>query len=73
MYPAEHLKAKLQDILKFFNLILGDFLGELNVVGEYEILIIYDKDQVKPMFSYATYLMLIHGLMCWLTGQRIAI
>ncbi len=25
------------------------------------------------MFSYATYLMLIHGLMCWLTGQRIAI
>lgn len=73
VYQAEHLKAALQDILNFFNLILDDFSGELNVDGEYAILTIHDKDQVKPMFSYATYLMLIHGLMCWLTGQRIAI
>ena len=61
-------------VLKNFQLKhLDDFSGELNVDGEYAILTIHDKDQVKPMFSYATYLMLIHGLMCWLTGQRIAI
>ena len=73
VYQAEHLKAALQDILNFFNLILDDFSGEVNVDSEYATLTIHDKYQVKPMFSYATYLMLIHGLMCWLTGQRIAI
>ena len=32
---------------------------------------IYEQKQTKRMFSYATYLMLIHGLMCWLSGHRV--
>ena len=73
VYQADHLQLALQDMLVFLNLVLDDFVGELRIENDYAILIIHDKDQVKPMFSYATYLMLIHSLMCWLTGQRIAI
>ena len=43
VYQAEHLKVALQDILNFFNLVLDDFSGELNVDGEYAILTIHDK------------------------------
>src|SRR5690606_35073319 len=37
----------------------------------YAYIVIYDLKATKRMFSYATYLMLIHTLICWLSGQRI--
>lgn len=34
---------------------------------------IHDQEQPKRMFTYATFLMLVHGLMCWLVDQRIGL
>lgn len=41
------------------------------VEENFAYIVIYDQNQTKRMFSYATYLMLIHTLLCWLSGQRV--
>lgn len=63
----------LKQILQFFNAIFDDIHGSLQVEGKDAALIIQDPDIAKPMFTYATYLMLVHTLMCWLADQRILI
>ena len=68
---AETLEKALQHILQFLNLVLDDFISQLFVQENYAYIVIYEQKQTKRMFSYATYLMLIHGLMCWLSGQRV--
>lgn len=70
-----HLKAALQHSLHFLNLILDDLQGKLLVEEHYAYIVIYDHTpkhgKSKTTFAYATYIMLIHSLMCWLSGQRI--
>ncbi|WP_343568189.1 AraC family transcriptional regulator [Acinetobacter sp.] len=70
---AETLEKALYDILKFFNFVLDDMRGELIREQEKAYLVIRDREQPKRMFTYATFLMLIHGLMCWLVDQRIGL
>ena len=68
---AENLSAAMEQILQFFNLILDDFYSKLIIDENYAYIVITDKLQTKSMFSYATYFMLIHSLICWLADQRI--
>ena len=68
---AENLGKALQHILQFLNLLLDDFNSTCFVQENYAYIVIQDRQHPKRMFSYATYLMLVHGLMCWLSGQRI--
>ena len=68
---AETLEKAVQQTLQFLNLILDDFESTLLLEENYAYIVIYDCKQTKRMFSYATYLILIHGLMCWLIGQRL--
>ena len=68
---VETLEKAVQQILQFLNLVLDDFVSQLFVQENYAYIVIYEQKQTKRMFSYATYLMLIHGLMCWLSGQRV--
>lgn len=70
---AETLEKALYDILKFFNFVLDDIRGELIREQEKAYLVIHDQEQPKRMFTYATFLMLVHGLMCWLVDQRIGL
>ena len=71
LLQADTLEKALQQILQFFNLILDDLHSTLMVEENFAYIVIYDQKQTKRMFSYATYLMLIHTLLCWLSGQRI--
>lgn len=73
LLQAENLGKALQQILQFLNLILDDFSSSSFVQENYAYIVIQDAQQPKRMFSYATYLMLVHGLMCWLSGQRIVL
>lgn len=73
VYSADTVETALKEILKFFNLILDDLRGELQLNEDAAVLTLHDRAQPKAMFSYATYLMLVHSLICWLSGQRIAI
>lgn len=70
---AETLEKALYDILKFFNFILDDLQGELIRDQQKAYLVIRDREQPKRMFTYATFLILVHGLMCWLIDQRIGL
>ena len=70
---AETLEKALYDILKFFNFVLDDIRGELVRNQDKAYLVIHDREQPKRMFTYATFLMLVHGLMCWLVDQRISL
>ena len=71
LLQADTLEKALQQILQFFNLVLDDLHSTLMVQENFAYILIYDQKQTKRMFSYATYLMLIHSLLCWLSGQRI--
>ncbi|MFC1394255.1 AraC family transcriptional regulator [Acinetobacter junii] len=71
-FGADTLEQAIQDILKFLALILDDIHGELVHEGSKAFLILNDRDQPKRMFTYSTFLMLVHSLMCWLSDQRIS-
>lgn len=47
--------------------------GELIREQDKAYLVIHDHGQPKRMFTYATFLILVHGLMCWLIDQRIGL
>ena len=68
---AETLAQALSRTLKFLNALLDDIQSEYQIVDDQVLLILHDRGHPKRMFSYATYLMLVHGLLCWLAGQRI--
>ncbi len=70
-FGAETLEQAIQEILKFLSLVLDDIHGELVQQGSKAYLILHDREQPKRMFTYSTYLMSVHSLMCWLSDQRI--
>ena len=47
--------------------------GEIIREQDKAYLVIHDHEQPKRMFTYATFLILVHGLMCWLVDQRIGL
>ena len=69
----ETLEQAIREALQFFNLLLDDLKGELRIEGKIAKIVIIDQNHVKPMFAYACYWMLLHSLMCWLSGQRITL
>ncbi|ATZ67078.1 AraC family transcriptional regulator [Acinetobacter haemolyticus] len=71
-FEADTLEQAIREILKFLSLVLDDIHGELVQNGSKAYLILHDRDQPKRMFTYSTFLMLVHSLMCWLSDQRIA-
>lgn len=70
---ADTLEKALEQSLQFLNLIFDDFSAKFFQQEHYAFILIQDLKSTKRMFSYATYFMLIHSIMCWLTGQRILI
>lgn len=71
-FNTENLEQAIQEILTFLALVLDDIRGELVQHGTMAYIILHDREQPKRMFTYATFLMLVHSLMCWLSDQRIA-
>lgn len=70
-FNTETLEQAIQEILKFLSLVLDDIRGELVQHSGKAYLILHDREHPKRMFTYSTYLMLVHSLMCWLSDQRI--
>lgn len=67
---CEYLEQAIQQAIEFFNLMFDDLKADLIQHNGIAKIIIHD-DSSKPMFTYACYWMLLHSLMCWLSGQRI--
>ena len=70
---CKDLQQAIEETLHFFNLCFDDFYGQLCVDEHHAQIIIHDQSTIKSMFAYACYWMLIHSLICWLSGQRVSI
>lgn len=76
---SDQLERALRRALRFLRLLLDDFHGELEVDGGLARIRIIDRidpatgQAIAPRraFAYGTYLLLLHGLACWLVGRRI--
>ena len=75
---ADTLERALRRALRFLNSVLDDLQGELQLEGEVAHVILRERmleEGVAPgpkvAFAYGTYLLILHGLACWLIGRRI--
>jgi AraC-like DNA-binding protein len=68
---CDTLGRALQRMLTFLRAVLDDLRGELRLDGEHAVLLVHDQGPPRRMFTYATWLMLVHGLACWLVRRRL--
>ena len=70
---ADTLERALRRALRFLRVILDDFYGELLLEGKNARIVLHEASGHPPRraFAYGTYLLMLHGLACWLIGRRI--
>lgn len=70
---CETLERALKRTLRGFSLFLDDVQGELRIEGHEAVLSVVNRmtSLADRRFADETYLILVHGLMCWLAGHRI--
>ena len=74
---ADTLERALKRALRFFRLVLHDVEGTLEVDGRTARLVVRDTGPggtdapPRRAFAYGTFLLMLHGLACWLVGRRI--
>lgn len=61
--------------LRFLRVVLDDLAGELRRDGGTARIVLRDMAPGPPRraFAYGTWLLMLHGLACWLVGQRITL
>jgi len=71
----ENLDRALKLLLRGLSTFLDDVHGELGLEDQQAVLSVVNRiaDPAARRFADETFLILVHGLMCWLTGQRIAL
>lgn len=70
---SDSLDQALRRALSLLRSVLDDVYGELCYEGESALLVIHDRGVERRLFSYGTWLILVHGLLCWLGNRRIPI
>lgn len=79
---SDTLEKALRRAMRFLRLVLDDMAGELCREGDTAHIVLKDLSgnavdgsgiqlASKPAFAYGTYLIILHGLACWLVGRRI--
>lgn len=69
---SETLERAIHRALRFLRIVLDDFSGELAIQGNNACIILKDNAaHPKRAFAYGTYLIMLHGLACWIIGRRI--
>jgi AraC-like DNA-binding protein len=70
---AGTLARALQRALRFLRLVLDDLQGSLVVEGRLARVELLERPGAPPrrMFAYGAFLIVLHGLACWLVGRRI--
>lgn len=69
------LKQALERSLRFYALILDDLAGTLVCEGKQAQVVLHERlsGGAHRVFAHETFLMLLHGVACWLVGRRIPI
>lgn len=70
---CETLGHALRRILAFLRVALDDVYGELIYEEDEAVIVIHDHGVEQRLFCYGTWLILVHGLLCWLGNRRIPI
>jgi AraC-like DNA-binding protein len=70
---SEDLGGALRRILRGFALFLDDVRGELEIAGREATIKVTSRieDAAARRFADETFLVSVHGMMCWLAGRRI--
>lgn len=68
---ADTLERALRRALRFLHLVLDDLQGRLSVAEGVARIDLAEQGAPRRMFAYGAYLMILHGLACWLVGRRI--
>ena len=68
---SRNLEQALRRALRFLRLVLDDTRGTLEAAGPLAVLRLHDRHPGVPLFAHGTFLMLVLGLVCWLTDRRI--
>jgi AraC-like DNA-binding protein len=73
LLPANDLGQALRRVLRGFECLLDDIGAELRVRDREALLTVRHRipDEDTRRFAVETFLVLVHGLMCWLAGRRI--
>ncbi|VVP59896.1 putative HTH-type transcriptional regulator [Pseudomonas fluorescens] len=71
LIDCDTLGQALQRMLSFLRLVLDDIHGELQIKDDQASLILQDHGNLRRLFAYGTWFILVHGLACWLVNQRI--
>lgn len=70
---SDTLTTALRRALRFLRLVLDDLSGTLSIENGIAQIRLDERNGPHRMFAYATYLVMLHGLACWLIGRRIPI
>ena len=76
---SDTLERALRRALRFLRVVLDDMSGELHRDGDLVHIVLKDHAVTqldagtppKRAFAYGTYLIILHGLACWLIGRRV--
>jgi AraC-like DNA-binding protein len=68
-------RQALQRAVHFMRLVLDDLAGVIDIdATRVRVTLVHREGKPTPtMFAYATWFILVYGLVCWLVGQRIAL
>lgn len=70
---CDTLGQALRRMFNFLRVVLDDLHGELRIDGPDAWIVLHDHGPPRRMFTYTTWLMIVHGLACWLVRRRIAL
>ncbi|MCO4880107.1 AraC family transcriptional regulator [Paraburkholderia caribensis] len=70
---CDTLERALRRTLSFLRAVLDDIYGELHREGDHAVIVLHDHGVTRRLFGYGTWLILVHGLACWLVRRRIPI
>ncbi|PUA16696.1 AraC family transcriptional regulator [Glaciimonas sp. PCH181] len=69
---CETLGSALKQVLKFMRLVLDDIHGTLTINDKFAQMTLHEVSPAPSRaFTYATFLIIVHGLGSWLIGRRI--
>lgn len=73
--PSDSLERALRQVLRGFSVILDDVVGDLTIDQGEAVITVRNciEDPAARRFADETFLVMVHGLMCWLGGKRIAL
>lgn len=72
---CDNLDRAIKRMLRGFSLFLNDIHGELRLEGKDAVILVFNRIKSEPAKRFAdeTFLVLLHGLMCWVIGRRLVL